>query len=42
MESLYTADERAAPGHAALGLDETTIDIFLSDIAYRRNFPAAI
>ena len=38
----YTADERAALGDAARDLGDMTFDIYLNDVAYWRNVPAAV
>ena len=38
----YTAEERAALGDAARVLGDMTFDIYLNDIAYWRNVPAAV
>ena len=38
----YTADEQAALGGATRVLGDTTFDIYLNDVAYWRNVPAAV
>ena len=38
----FTADERAALGDAARVLGDMTFDIYLNDVAYWRNVPAAV
>ena len=38
----YTADEQAALANTAPALGDTTFDIYLNDVAYWRNVPAAV
>ena len=38
----YTADEQAAPAKSASTPGDTTFDIYLNDVAYWRNVPAAV
>ena len=42
VERPYTAEERAALGDAARVLGDMTFDIYLNDVAYWRNVPAAV
>ena len=42
VERPYTADERTALGDAARVLGDTTFDVYLNDVAYWRNVPAAV
>ncbi len=42
VERAYTAEEQAALGGAARVLGDMTFDIYLNDVAYWRNVPAAV
>ena len=42
VERPYTAEERGALGGATRVLGDTTFDVYLNEVAYWRNVPAAV